>query len=364
MRFKFRSPFASIQRRRTVAAATDAAVLSRRAWLQPVLAGAAGFAVRPQRALATPPAINGDFGISVDDFGARGDGQTDDAPAFQRAVDSLAAAGGRILLGAKHYRLASPIRITRAYVMFQGQGYAEAPGPSGGTWLLINTADFLPFTVTNTHGNETRGTSFKDMAIWQQQPHSTPGWKPVDYPFVFTLSQLAGGAEFDNIFLCDVTRGISAEGVGRLNIGYLKGQCYDTMVYIDGAEDVCHIDFIESWFFVTADQNVADYMMANFDTLRLGRVDGLILNQIFVFCSRAGIHCIQTNLGNAKIIVGGLYADHSRYALWFDHVAYQVNETDVSVVNQLASNHVRFARHGGGSPMAGSAMGEILSQEA
>ena len=358
-RSKLQALLASTHRERTATTTSDVLIASRRAWLRPIAAGAASLALLPARSRAAPPGIINDFGVSIDNFGAKGDGQADDAPAFQRAVDSLGTAGGRILLGAKHYRLASPISITRAYVMFQGQGYAEAPGPSGGTWLLIITSGFQPFTITNTHGNETRGTSFKDLAVWQQQPPSKPGWAAIDYPFVFTLDKLAGGAEFDNIYLCNVTRGISAYFSGRLNIGYLKGQCYDTMVYIDGAQDVCHIDFIESWFFVTADQNMADYMMENFDTLRLGRVDGLILNQIFVFCSRAGIHCVQTKLGNAKIVVGGLYADHSRYALWFDHCIFQTNETDVSAINQVGSNHVRFDRKGGGAAIVGGAMVKI-----
>ncbi len=330
--------------------ATGPTMPSRRAWLKPGLAGAAGLVLLPAagHAAATLPG----YGLSVDDFGAKGDGATDDAPAFQRAINALGEAGGRILLGARHYRLASPITITRAYVMIQGQGYAEAPGPSGGTWLLITTTGFQPFTVTNnTPNSETRGTTFRDLAVWQKQPRPAPNWAPTDYPFVFTLDQMSGGIEFDNVFLCDVTRGIHSRFVGRLNIGYLKGQCYDTMVFVEEAYDTCHIEYLESWFFVTSDVNVSDYMLAHYDPLRLGRVDGIYINNMFVFGARAAIHCIQQKAGCAQFMLGIFGCDHARYAIWFDHITY--DETFYSTINQITSNHVRWEQGGGAASLPG-----------
>jgi hypothetical protein len=235
--------------------------------------------------------------------------------------------------------------------MFQGQGYAESPGPAGGTWLVINTADFRPFVITNYKGSETRGTSFRDLAVWQQQPAvSSAQWVPIDYPFVWTFDNMYGGASFDNIFLSNVTRGISCNLVGRLEIGYMKGQCYDTMVYIDQAEDVCHINYLESWFFTTSAPQVAAYMMEHYDPIRLGRVDGIYINNLFVFCARAGIHCVQTRFGNAKFVLGIFGCDHARYGVWFDHVDYQTNGTDISVIAQIGTNHVRWQNGGGVIP--------------
>lgn len=320
---------------------------SRRAWLGPGLAGAAGLAMMPIVGRAEPPPIRPtpgrfDGGISIEEFGAKGDGRTDDAPAFQAAINSLGEAGGRILLGAKHYRLASPITITRAYVEIQGQGYGESPGPSGGTWLVMNTANFQPFMVTNLKGNETRGTSFRDLAVYQIQPPSRPGWAPTDYPFVFKLDQLAGGVEFHNIYFCNVTRGIHSYQVGRLNIGYMKGQCYDTMVYIETALDVCRIDQLESWFFVTGDQYVADYMADNYDAIRLGRADGVFINMLFVFCARAGIHCVQQKVGCAQFVINAYSGDHIRYAVWFDHCNF-VNAGPSTITSISSSSNMPHA---------------------
>src|SRR5215208_4415320 len=48
--------------------------------------------------------------LNLRDFGATGDGITDDAPAFQKALDALAAAGGGTLFRpAGKYVIATPV---------------------------------------------------------------------------------------------------------------------------------------------------------------------------------------------------------------------------------------------------------------
>jgi Pectate lyase superfamily protein len=55
-------------------------------------------------AFAATPTLN------VRDFGATGDGTTDDGPAFQKALDALATAGGGTLfVPAGKYAIATPV---------------------------------------------------------------------------------------------------------------------------------------------------------------------------------------------------------------------------------------------------------------
>lgn len=70
--------------------------------------------------------------ISVKDFGATGDGSTDDAPAIQAAIDAAAAASQRILVTFPpgQYRLGSGLTVSKPMVHLRCDGQCE---------LLLNT---------------------------------------------------------------------------------------------------------------------------------------------------------------------------------------------------------------------------------
>ena len=66
--------------------------------------------------------------LHVRDFGAAGNGTTNDAPAIQAAINALKATGGGILeFGAKTYRIAGPVLIDGVTVTLQGVGLPKAP---------------------------------------------------------------------------------------------------------------------------------------------------------------------------------------------------------------------------------------------
>ncbi len=72
--------------------------------------------------------------VNVASFGAKGDGTTDDAEAFQKAIDRLALTGGRILVpwGVRPYRIARPLTASHDHLEFWGPGarlqFAEGAG--------------------------------------------------------------------------------------------------------------------------------------------------------------------------------------------------------------------------------------------
>jgi hypothetical protein len=77
------------------------------------------FMARRIAALATDRPI-----LNVVTLGATGDGSTDDSAAFQKAIDQLAAGGGRVLVpwGVRPYRIAQSLRVTSDHVEFWGPG--------------------------------------------------------------------------------------------------------------------------------------------------------------------------------------------------------------------------------------------------
>ena len=79
--------------------------------------------------------------VSVRDFGARGDGQSDDTAAIQSAIDSIAGRGGTVVFPAGRYLITRTLRvrslnpIALVGTMF-GQVFNAANGPA----LLIGRA--------------------------------------------------------------------------------------------------------------------------------------------------------------------------------------------------------------------------------
>ncbi|MGC8863790.1 MAG: glycosyl hydrolase family 28-related protein, partial [Armatimonadota bacterium] len=60
---------------------------------------------------AAPAAIEAQLVVNVRDFGAKGDGTTDDTAAFQAALDSIADKGGTVSVPAGTYLIKTHLRI-------------------------------------------------------------------------------------------------------------------------------------------------------------------------------------------------------------------------------------------------------------
>src|SRR5262250_3243701 len=107
--------------------------------------------------------------LSVTDFGSYGDGVTDDGPAFQRALDALAeAGGGTLFVPGGHYLIASP--VTKDFsgisggITIRGVASDKMPAPPTATGEQLSLSLDLPseiipatgsagcvFTLTNLH---------------------------------------------------------------------------------------------------------------------------------------------------------------------------------------------------------------------
>ncbi|MFM7778835.1 MAG: glycosyl hydrolase family 28-related protein, partial [Alphaproteobacteria bacterium] len=127
----------------------------------------------------------------VRDFGAVGNGTTNDAPAIQAAINALKLAGGGVLqFGARIYRIASPIVIDGVTVTLQGAGFTEGPNESHGTWFKIDQTGFTPFTFS---GSMARGSIVRDIAVRQLHNQSySASWTPTDYDYIFRVQDCLG----------------------------------------------------------------------------------------------------------------------------------------------------------------------------
>ncbi len=93
-------------------------------------AGSGGAASAAARAAPPAPATRGDRALNVRSFGARGDGQTDDTRALQKALDTAGRQGGNIVFPPPgHYRLGGSLQVPQCVTL---QGTFESPQSGSG----------------------------------------------------------------------------------------------------------------------------------------------------------------------------------------------------------------------------------------
>ncbi len=316
--------------------------------LLPIVQGT-GSAAETRRATlgALRAGLFADRPVHVRDFGAVGNGVADDGPAIQAAVNALNAAGGggTLLFGPRRYRVASPVAITDVSVVLQGAGFTEGPNADDGTWITIDATGFTPFTFT---GAGARGSAVRDLAVRQSHGAAQDAnWAPTNYPFVFRVVDCYGAVDFENLFLCNVNRGIFCDNSGRLNIQRIRGQVLTTGIEIDRCYDIPRIHHAHFWPFWSGDTDVVRWQQANTDCLVLRRCDGIFLDDVFALGCRSMIRLGASASGvTTKFYLGKGYADFAKYGVWVE---------GSGVTGQVASLTTQGEIfEGAGAPLAGS----------
>lgn len=285
-----------------------------------------------------------DRGLDIRDFGAVGNGTTNDAPALQAAINALGSTGGTINLGARNYRLASAVSVTAGPVRIMGQGYGEG-GPGAGTWLTVDQTGFVPITFS---GVAARGSFIGDLAVRQfHGAAQNASWAPTAYDWFFRVVNCLGGVEFENLLLSGVNRGIQVANSGRTDIRRLRGQVFTTGVEFDEIYDVVRIANLHFWPFWSANNNVVRWQQANGDAMVFRRVDGVFVDQSFVLGHRTMFRFSSSAAGfTQKFSIGQAYADFVRHG-----VLIEAAGTDGQIDSMTVQCEIF---NGGGAPVAGS----------
>jgi hypothetical protein len=145
--------------------------------------------------------------VTPEDYGAAGDGATDDTAAIQAAITALASTGGRVMFGPKPYLVSDAINVT-----FNGLeliGAARGQNEARGTQLVSATGghDFLVLSNVSAYANFT----VRNMTIGAAQGVT---------PTAGTAIKVNQGARcvIDNVYLLRVWNGINAGGANVLQV--------------------------------------------------------------------------------------------------------------------------------------------------
>jgi hypothetical protein len=113
----------------------------------------------------TPRTLTDRFGerLSVKDFGAVGDGVTDDSAAIQAAINALPATGGEVYVPAGTYLVNTSITSTKASVTIRGAG--GAGWSLGAATSIITTAAIIVFDFGTAATTEHRGVNIRNLSI-------------------------------------------------------------------------------------------------------------------------------------------------------------------------------------------------------
>ena len=137
-------------------------------WHLHLKSGATGSAQVAPTAAASPSSA-----VSVKDFGAKGDGVTDDAAAIQAAVDSLPASGGTVFVPAGDYRVSTSVVLGRDNISLVGQGASSVlrslPSETLFPVILLPDSPVKNVTISNLVADGNHNPISGQCGIWIQQ---------------------------------------------------------------------------------------------------------------------------------------------------------------------------------------------------
>lgn len=251
----------------------------------------------------------------VRDYGAKGDGSSDDTAAFQLAVAVCSAAGGgRVYAPPGNYYFAGHIGNIPANVSLYGAnslsnshsntydspwqaGHDLSPTAGGTTFLLTETtggATGTPF-ITQTGSNGTIGN------ICFHYPNQlTSASTPTAYPWCIKQSACSDvsviGCEFLKAY-----QGIWSEWGFRNTIRDVRGNVLSQGIRCEGGADVTRLENIHFGPWQTFGTTVDTWVKANLTAFNLGRNDLINWRSCFVYGANVGINLYLDTAHNLNI---------------------------------------------------------------
>lgn len=264
--------------------------------------------------------------VNVDDYGAVGDGATDDTSAIQNAITFAQTTGNghmEVRFSSKAYKVVGTLVVTGP-VRLVGEGYLDFQNarpitiPPNGSWLIHAnpTGPLVQFT-----GDLGKSSGMTNIGIFQSG-HPTPGvgWLPAVRDWVIRNENTYGTLILDRVHFHGVYKGVFTVNSARPHYENITGQFFYQGFHFDQIYDLGKLDGLHAWTYWSEADSVLQWQQANCIEITLLRVDGLWMDRIFTFAVKESIHISTSGSGGTSrvIDINGLYADFTGRAIVID----------------------------------------------
>lgn len=271
------------------------------------------------------PAVSLDR-FDVRQFGAAGDGQTDDTAAFQRALDAAGQAGGGVVYAPRgNYFFAGHLNVPNA-VTLSGI-WQSVPAHNGirDRGMPKPTEDGTTFLVTEGAGKEegpafvTLNTNSTLQGIVLYYPQQNVDDVPKAYPWAIALR--GKNPAVLAVEMLNPYNGIDATRNERHLIRDVQGQPLRRGILVDSIYDIGRIENVHFNPWWSTRPKLFQWQRANGEAFIFGRSDWQYVFNTFCFGYNIGYRFIQSRSGVCNGNFLGIGADDCYTALVVDNCA-------------------------------------------
>jgi hypothetical protein len=263
--------------------------------------------------------------VSVMNFGAKGDGKTDDTQAFQKALDSFGTKGGTVYVPRGSYLFAGSLNVPQAVTLkgaFESvpshNGIRNAglpkPGDDGTTFLIAGgrgNENAPPFITLNTNST-LRGV----VMYWHLQD---PEKIPDAYPW--GIAMRGKNPAVLDVEMLNPYNAIDASKNERALIRNISGQPLRRGIYVDGIYDIGRIENVHWNPWWSMKPELFKWQKENGEAFIFERTDWHYVLNTFCFGYKTGYKCGASSGGACNGNCLGIGADDTHNAVLVEQSA-------------------------------------------